>query len=277
MRATRSDDTIIDGAFIPDKYIARVVPAGFAGADLFVLGDLRLGACPPSRASISRSRAARSTSRSRTREAHVDRAGAPDAGAPPGCCSTPSRRCRSELEGATPRTSRGWANDWSSRRGPRRTWPELVAGSTRSRASVVDAMSVGRQRHVPHELERLPRRACGVPPGEHGPRARDRREDSGIRVEAVGRHEHCSSALGRHHRSYSSQSSWSPARRTRRVRAEASASRSPSGSSGPNTRPVLRPRSTATRLATIVARAPAQVLQLPDRPAATMPITGTCG
>jgi alkylation response protein AidB-like acyl-CoA dehydrogenase len=38
MRATRSDDTILDGAFVPDRYIARAVPAGFAGADLFVLG-----------------------------------------------------------------------------------------------------------------------------------------------------------------------------------------------------------------------------------------------
>jgi alkylation response protein AidB-like acyl-CoA dehydrogenase len=37
MRATRSDDTVLDGAFVPDKYIARVVPMGFAGADLFVL------------------------------------------------------------------------------------------------------------------------------------------------------------------------------------------------------------------------------------------------
>ena len=35
MRATRSDDTILDGAFVPDQYIARTVPAG--GADLFVL------------------------------------------------------------------------------------------------------------------------------------------------------------------------------------------------------------------------------------------------
>ena len=35
MRATRSDDTLLDGAFIPEKYIARVVPAGTA--DLFVL------------------------------------------------------------------------------------------------------------------------------------------------------------------------------------------------------------------------------------------------
>jgi alkylation response protein AidB-like acyl-CoA dehydrogenase len=37
MRATRSDDTILEGAFIPDRYIARVVPAGLAGADLFIL------------------------------------------------------------------------------------------------------------------------------------------------------------------------------------------------------------------------------------------------
>jgi alkylation response protein AidB-like acyl-CoA dehydrogenase len=38
MRATRSDDTVIEGALIPDPYIARVVPAGLAGADAFVLG-----------------------------------------------------------------------------------------------------------------------------------------------------------------------------------------------------------------------------------------------
>jgi alkylation response protein AidB-like acyl-CoA dehydrogenase len=38
MRATRSDDTVLEGAFVPDKYIARVVPAGFTGADMFVLG-----------------------------------------------------------------------------------------------------------------------------------------------------------------------------------------------------------------------------------------------
>jgi alkylation response protein AidB-like acyl-CoA dehydrogenase len=37
MRPTRSDDTIIDGAFVPDKYL-HVVSPGFAGADLFVLG-----------------------------------------------------------------------------------------------------------------------------------------------------------------------------------------------------------------------------------------------
>jgi len=37
MRATRSDDTILEGVFIPDRYIARVVPAGAAGIDAFVV------------------------------------------------------------------------------------------------------------------------------------------------------------------------------------------------------------------------------------------------
>ena len=38
MRATRSDDTVLEGAFVPDKYIARILPEGFAGADAFILG-----------------------------------------------------------------------------------------------------------------------------------------------------------------------------------------------------------------------------------------------
>ena len=38
MRATRSDDTLLDKAFCPDKNIARVLPAGAAGMDAFVLG-----------------------------------------------------------------------------------------------------------------------------------------------------------------------------------------------------------------------------------------------
>src|SRR3954454_12703420 len=40
MRATRSDDTTLDGVFVPDRYIARVVPAGAAGIDAFVLGAM---------------------------------------------------------------------------------------------------------------------------------------------------------------------------------------------------------------------------------------------
>ena len=37
MRATQSQDTILDGAFVPDEYIVRVVGPGAAGVDLFVL------------------------------------------------------------------------------------------------------------------------------------------------------------------------------------------------------------------------------------------------
>jgi len=37
MRGTRSDDTVLENVFIPDQYIARVVPAGGAGVDAFIL------------------------------------------------------------------------------------------------------------------------------------------------------------------------------------------------------------------------------------------------
>ncbi len=37
MRATRSDDTVLEGAFVPDASIVRQVPAGLAGADFFIL------------------------------------------------------------------------------------------------------------------------------------------------------------------------------------------------------------------------------------------------
>ena len=37
MRATRSDDTILDGVFVPDRHVVRVVPAGAAGIDHFIL------------------------------------------------------------------------------------------------------------------------------------------------------------------------------------------------------------------------------------------------
>jgi alkylation response protein AidB-like acyl-CoA dehydrogenase len=40
MRATSSDDTILDGVFVPDRYVVRVVAAGAAGIDQFVLALL---------------------------------------------------------------------------------------------------------------------------------------------------------------------------------------------------------------------------------------------
>jgi alkylation response protein AidB-like acyl-CoA dehydrogenase len=50
MRASRSDDTILDGAFVPDRYIASVTPVGFAGANLFVL--CLFGAAEPTISSV---------------------------------------------------------------------------------------------------------------------------------------------------------------------------------------------------------------------------------
>ncbi len=43
MRATRSDDTILDGVFVPDRYVARVVKAGVAGVDGYILGFFTWG------------------------------------------------------------------------------------------------------------------------------------------------------------------------------------------------------------------------------------------
>jgi alkylation response protein AidB-like acyl-CoA dehydrogenase len=43
MRATASHDTILDGAFVPDKYVACVTPAGAAGVCPFVLTTFAWG------------------------------------------------------------------------------------------------------------------------------------------------------------------------------------------------------------------------------------------
>jgi len=40
MRGTRSDDTVLENVFVPDRYVARVVPAGAAGIDSFVMSVL---------------------------------------------------------------------------------------------------------------------------------------------------------------------------------------------------------------------------------------------
>lgn len=38
MRATASEDTLLEGVVVPDKYVVRIVPPGAAGVDQFVLG-----------------------------------------------------------------------------------------------------------------------------------------------------------------------------------------------------------------------------------------------
>jgi alkylation response protein AidB-like acyl-CoA dehydrogenase len=43
MRATASHDTVLEQVFIPDRYVARVLPAGAGGADMFILGFFTWG------------------------------------------------------------------------------------------------------------------------------------------------------------------------------------------------------------------------------------------
>jgi alkylation response protein AidB-like acyl-CoA dehydrogenase len=43
MRATRSDDTVLEDAFVADGHVVRVVPAGAAGVDSFILGFFTWG------------------------------------------------------------------------------------------------------------------------------------------------------------------------------------------------------------------------------------------
>ena len=63
MRATRSDDVMLEGAFVPDKYIARIVP-GRCGRRLRA-GHLRLGAARASPTSTAAWRSVRWTWRCR--------------------------------------------------------------------------------------------------------------------------------------------------------------------------------------------------------------------
>ena len=37
MRASMSNDTVLDGAFLPDRFVGRILPAGPAGVDIFIV------------------------------------------------------------------------------------------------------------------------------------------------------------------------------------------------------------------------------------------------
>jgi len=164
MRATRSDDTILEGAFVPDKYIARVVPAGTA--DLFVLsifgwaeptfGSIYLGLAERARdiaiAGVKK-RTALALTRSMAYHPEV-------------------QHCFSEmqlaLEAAGPQVDRV-AEDWSKGVDHGAQWPmKLVAAkhnAVEAAKKVVDlamAVSGGAGMFKSNELERLYRDArCG--------------------------------------------------------------------------------------------------------------------
>lgn len=164
MRATRSDDTLLDGAFIPDTYIARVLPAG--AADLFVLsifgwaeptfGSIYLGLAERAR-DIAAAGVKKRTSLALTRSMAYH----PEV-----------QRCFSEmqlaLEGAGAQVDRV-ADDWSTGVAHGAQWPmKLVAAkhnAVETAKKVVDlamAVSGGAGMFKSNELERLYRDArCG--------------------------------------------------------------------------------------------------------------------
>ena len=164
MRATRSDDTLLDGAFVPDKYIARVVPAGTA--DLFVLAIF--GWAEPTFASIylglaerARDLAAAGVKKRTSLALTRSMAYHPEV-----------QRCFSEmqlaLEGTSAQVERV-AYEWSTGKDHGAQWPmKLVAAkhnAVEAAKKVVDlamAVSGGGGMFKSNELERLYRDArCG--------------------------------------------------------------------------------------------------------------------
>jgi alkylation response protein AidB-like acyl-CoA dehydrogenase len=164
MRATRSDDTVLDGAFIPDRHVARVVPAGTA--DLFVLAIF--GWAEPTFASIylglaerARDLAAAGVKKRTSLALTRSMAYHPEV-----------QRCFSEmqlaLEAAGPQVDRV-AQEWSTDVDHGAQWPmKLVAAkhnAVEAAKKVVDlalAVSGGAGMFKSNELERLYRDArCG--------------------------------------------------------------------------------------------------------------------
>ena len=164
MRATRSDDTVMAGAFVPDKYVARIVPAGTA--DLFVLsifawaeptfGNIYLGLAERARdLAVAGVKKKKSLGLTRSMAYHPE---------VQHCCS----EMQLALESAGPQVDRV-ALDWSNGVDHGAQWPmKLVAAKhncVEAAKKVVDlamAISGGAGMFKSNELERLYRDVrCG--------------------------------------------------------------------------------------------------------------------
>jgi len=126
MRATRSDDTILEGAFVPDRFIARVLPTDFAGADLFVLSIFAWAECTFSNIYVGIAQRARDLAvegaKKKTSVAGITRTMAyhPEV-------QHSAAQMTIELEGMIPHVDR-IASDWSSGVDHGGEWPaKLVA------------------------------------------------------------------------------------------------------------------------------------------------------
>jgi alkylation response protein AidB-like acyl-CoA dehydrogenase len=166
MRATQSHDTILEGAFVPDRYVQRVGKPGFAGADDFLLtlfgwfqplfANVYVGLAERARdLAIERVKKKTSVAMSRSMAYHPE-------------VQHTVARIFYELEGMIPQVER-IADDWVNKVDHGHLWPaKLVAVKHRcveGAFKVVDLaleVSGGRGMFRGDELERLYRDArCG--------------------------------------------------------------------------------------------------------------------
>ena len=181
MRATRSDDVMLEGAFVPDKYIARTVPAG--GADAFVLGIFAwalLGFanvyCGVARRAMDlalpalKSKTSLAVSRSMAYHPEIQHAVAEMALA------------FDPIEPHLEKVAEDWSNGVDH--GGDVAVEDRLGQAPRGRGLLADRRpgdgDIGRRRHVPRQRTgaAVPRRPLRpFPPGEHVPDARNRRQD----------------------------------------------------------------------------------------------------
>ena len=174
MRASMSNDTILDEAFCADQYVARVVPAGPTGVDLFVLaifadaliglGNVYFGAALRARdVAIESTHKKTSLGLTRSMAYHPQ-----------------SQYHAAEMdliiESVTPQLDKA-ASDWSNGVDHGMTWPAKIVGAkytaVEAAKRIVDIameMSGGAGFYKGHELERLYRdiRGGGFHPANVG-------------------------------------------------------------------------------------------------------------
>jgi alkylation response protein AidB-like acyl-CoA dehydrogenase len=181
MRATQSDDTVLDGTFVPERYIARVVPAGAAGIDRFVLaifawaligfGNIYYSVARRALdVTIETARKKRSIAITRTMAYHAE-------------LQHRVAQMGLLIEGIEPHLN-GIADDWSTGVDHGGMWPAKLFEVPRGRSLMADRRSgtggVGRLRRVPAIRPGTPLPRCAPradPPRELDAHARDRGKD----------------------------------------------------------------------------------------------------
>ena len=150
MRATRSDDVILEGAFVPDKYVARILPAG--GADQFVVAVFAWALMGFANVYCGVAQRAFDLAIDAVEEQEVD-GRQPDHGLPPGGPARGRRRWRLALDPIAPHLDHV-AKDWSDGVDHGATWPsKIVSAKYHCRRGLLEDRRPGdggvrRRRHV---------------------------------------------------------------------------------------------------------------------------------